>query len=172
MFNGKGFFFVLGSGLAILVLIGFLIAMPAFAQGGGMMGNDNRMGPGSGSGPGYNGGYGSGGMMGGYGSGGMMGGYGSGGMMGGYGMGPGMMYLLDSLLGFGFALTAMLSTNVTITLWALIPLAGVCGGLFFFAPRIHLASRAVQDHLAALSARAQESFGGARVVKTLSLIHI
>ena len=84
-------------------------------------------------------------------------------------IGPAAMYLLDSLLTFGLALTVMLGESPTLTLYALIPLIGICGSLFFFAPRIHHASRAVQDQLAAISARAQESFAGGRVVKTFAI---
>ena len=83
-------------------------------------------------------------------------------------VGPAAMYLLDSLLTFAGALTVMLATNALLTLYALGPLAGVCAGLLLFAPRIHKASREVQDRMAAVSARAQESFAGGRVVKTFA----
>lgn len=84
-------------------------------------------------------------------------------------IGPATMYLLDSLLTFGLALSVMLRENPTLTLYALLPLLGICASLFFFAPRIHRASRAVQDQLAAISARAQESFAGGRVIKTFAI---
>lgn len=84
-------------------------------------------------------------------------------------IGPAAMYLLDSLLTFGLALSVMLRESPTLTLWALVPLIGICLSLFFFAPRIHHASRAVQDQLAAISARAQESFAGGRVIKTFAI---
>ncbi len=63
----------------------------------------------------------------------------------------------------------LLSVNAELTLYAVAPLLGIAVGLFFFAPRIHKASRAVQDQLAAISARAQESFAGGRVVKTFAI---
>ncbi len=84
-------------------------------------------------------------------------------------IGPAAMYLLDSLLTFGLALSVMLGESPALTLWALVPLIGICASLFFFAPRIHHASRAVQDQLAAISARAQESFAGGRVIKTFAI---
>jgi len=83
-------------------------------------------------------------------------------------IGPAAMYFTDSVLTFGLALAVMLKTNASLTLVALLPLVGICAGLFFFAPRIHRASRAVQDQLAAISTRSQESFSGARVVKTFA----
>ncbi|MHC4972205.1 MAG: ABC transporter ATP-binding protein [Planctomycetota bacterium] len=84
-------------------------------------------------------------------------------------IGPAAMYLLDSLLTFGLALSVMLEESPALTLYALVPLIGICLSLFFFAPRIHRASRAVQDQLAAISARAQESFAGGRVIKTFAI---
>jgi len=84
-------------------------------------------------------------------------------------IGPALMYLLDSSLTFVGALGVMLATNFELTLYALGPLAGICAGLFVLAPRIHAASRVVQDRLAGISARAQESFAGGRVVKTFAI---
>jgi len=84
-------------------------------------------------------------------------------------VGPAVMWLLDALLSFGIAFTVMLVINPTVALWTLAPLLGISLALFLFAPRIHVASRIVQDKLAAISARAQESFAGARVVKTFAI---
>jgi hypothetical protein len=113
MNNTKRWFSIaIGSGLAVLLLVGVLTAVPAFAQGpGGMMGG-GMMG-----GPGYNGGmpsgYGPGGMMGytgttnGYGPGGMMSGT-MGGMMGG-----GMMWSSNSPF---FAIEPLTLAEATATL--------------------------------------------------------
>jgi len=85
------------------------------------------------------------------------------------GAGPAVMWFLDSILSFGIAFTVMLFVNPTLALWTLAPLLGVSLALLLFAPRIHVASRAVQDKLAAIAARSQESFAGARVVKTFAI---
>jgi ATP-binding cassette, subfamily B, multidrug efflux pump len=84
-------------------------------------------------------------------------------------VGPAVMWLLDALLSFGIAFTVMLVVNPTLAIWTLAPLFGISVALFLFAPRIHVASRAVQDKLAEISARSQESFAGARVVKTFAI---
>jgi ATP-binding cassette subfamily B protein len=86
-------------------------------------------------------------------------------------IGPAMMYIADAILRFALCLTVMLLVNVQLTLWVLVPLAGIAAGLFRLAPRIHRASRAVQDQLATISARTQESMAGARVVKTFAIEH-
>lgn len=62
MFNNKWFSIAIGSGLAVLLLVGLFTVMPAFAQGGGMMGGYGPGGMMGGSG--YNGSYGPGWMMG------------------------------------------------------------------------------------------------------------
>lgn len=68
MSNTKRWFSIaLGSGLAVLLLVGALTIAPAFAQGGGMMGGSGGMGSGGMMGDsGFNNGmpFGSGGMMG------------------------------------------------------------------------------------------------------------
>ena len=96
MFNNRWFSIAVGSGLAVLLLVGLFTVMPAFAQGGGMMGNNG------------------GGMMGGSGSGGMMGNggsFGPGWMMGDtqgftgtnqFGFGSGMMGgMMNGMMGGG-----------------------------------------------------------------------
>jgi len=83
-------------------------------------------------------------------------------------IGPAFMYLADSVLKFGFALVILLRANTVLTFYALVPLLGIAAGLFYFAPRIHRAARVVQDKLAGISARSQESFAGARVIKTFA----
>jgi len=83
-------------------------------------------------------------------------------------IGPSIMYLTDAILKSGGVLVLMLLINPELTLWSLSPLVGIAIGLVYFAPRIHRASRAVQDRLAAISARSQESFAGGRVVKTFA----
>jgi len=84
-------------------------------------------------------------------------------------IGPAVMWLMDSLLSFGTAFTVMLFVNATLALWTLAPLLGISVVLYVLAPRIHVASRAVQDKLAAIAARSQESFAGARVIKTFAI---
>jgi hypothetical protein len=109
MFNNRWFSIAVGSGLAVLLLVGLFTVMPAFAQGGGMMG-----GSGSGGMMGDGGGFGPGGMMdnsGSFGPGWMMGdtqgftgtnqfGFGSG-MMGGGMMGGMMNGMMSSMMGGG-----------------------------------------------------------------------
>lgn len=83
-------------------------------------------------------------------------------------IGPSIMYFADSILKSVGVVFIMLSIQPELTAWALAPLIGIMFGLIWFAPRIHTAARTVQDGLAAISARSQESFAGGRVVKTFA----
>ncbi len=83
-------------------------------------------------------------------------------------LGPAIMYLTDAVLKIGFAIPALLWLNASLTFWSVPALAGIGVGLLFIAPRLHHAARAAQDQLAAVSARAQESFAGVRVVKSFA----
>ncbi len=83
--------------------------------------------------------------------------------------GPAMMYLADAALRTPVVLALMFFLNVEVAAFALLPLAGIFVTLLFMAPRLKEASRVVQDQLAEISARAQESFSGARVVKTFAM---
>jgi ATP-binding cassette subfamily B protein len=80
-------------------------------------------------------------------------------------IGPGPMYVSSTLVLFPLAAAAMLSISVPVSLLALAPLLLIVGVVRLLAPSVMRRSREVQDRLGDLSARAQESFAGARVVR-------
>jgi ATP-binding cassette subfamily B protein len=82
-----------------------------------------------------------------------------------FSVGPGVMYLSQTAVKFPLAIGLMLWMDWRLTLLLLVPLSGVALIVRLTAPSILRRSRAVQDRLADLSARAQESFAGARVVR-------
>ncbi len=82
-----------------------------------------------------------------------------------FSVGPGIMYLAQTAVKFPAALAVMLWMDWRLTLLVLAPLCGVAIVVRAMAPSILRRSRAVQERLADLSARAQESFAGARVVR-------
>ena len=83
-------------------------------------------------------------------------------------IGPAVMYLCGTVIMFPAALAVMLSLNVTLTLLAMAPLAGLTASTLWFNPRVRRYTTKGQEDLAELSARAQENFAGARVVKAFS----
>lgn len=81
------------------------------------------------------------------------------------GYGPGLMHLAGTgLLTLGAALM-MFWHSPLLTLFASVPMLVLFFALKSLLPRIHERSQKVQEHLATLSTRAQESFSGVRVVK-------
>lgn len=80
-------------------------------------------------------------------------------------VGPGPMYVASTLVLLPLALVAMTQISVPVSLAALAPLLAIGLVVRMLAPRIMKRSRAVQDRVGDLSARAQESFAGARVVR-------
>ncbi|MFQ5844220.1 MAG: ABC transporter ATP-binding protein, partial [Planctomycetota bacterium] len=83
-------------------------------------------------------------------------------------IGPGVMYLTDSLLRTPVLLALMFAVNAELAVYAVLPLLAIAVSILILAPRLHGAARMVQDQLADITARSQESFSGARVIKTFA----
>ncbi len=83
-------------------------------------------------------------------------------------VGPGLMYILNTVVVLPVAVWVMWDMSPALTLLNLVPLAGIAFGTLFVAPRMHEASVQVQETQAAMSTRAQESFAGVRVVKSFA----
>jgi len=86
-----------------------------------------------------------------------------------FSVGPGVMYLAQTAVAFPAALVAMWTMSPRLTLVLLLPLAGIAAVVRWLSPAVLRGSRAVQDRTADLSARAQESFAGVRVVRSYAV---
>ena len=73
-------------------------------------------------------------------------------------VGPGPMYVMGTVVLLPLALLAMTRISTPVSLVALTPLVAIGLVVRLVAPRIMKRSRAVQDRIGDLSARAQESF--------------
>src|SRR5688572_12043613 len=82
--------------------------------------------------------------------------------------GMGIMALASTGLTFAFSMAGMCLIDVKLALIALVPLSLVTIVTAATGPLMHKFSLAVQDQLSVLSARAQENFTGARVVKSFT----
>jgi ATP-binding cassette subfamily B protein len=82
-----------------------------------------------------------------------------------FSLGPGLMYVLSTLVTFPTALVLMARVSVPLMLATLVPLLVILVFVKVLSPGILKRTRAVQDRTGDLSARAQESFAGARVVR-------
>jgi ATP-binding cassette subfamily B protein len=80
-------------------------------------------------------------------------------------IGPSVMYLSDTILGFIGAFGVMVSIDWRLALVALIPLPCVSVSVKYFGTAIHKRFEQIQAQLSDLSAVAQESFAGVRVVR-------
>lgn len=80
-------------------------------------------------------------------------------------VGPAVMYSANTLILFVAALGLMLSTNVRLTLVALIPLPFVSIAVRYFGSAIHRRFERIQAQLSDLSAVTQEALSGVRVVR-------
>jgi ATP-binding cassette subfamily B multidrug efflux pump len=84
-------------------------------------------------------------------------------------IGPGSMYVLGSLFMVPGSLIVLFGISPTLTLAMSLPLLLVAVAMAVMTPRLQRHSIAVQESLAEIAARAQESFAGIRVVKGYGL---
>jgi ATP-binding cassette subfamily B protein len=80
-------------------------------------------------------------------------------------IGPSVMYSANTLLAFVVALILMVSIDARLTLLSLIPLPFVSVSVKYFGSAIHRRFEQIQAQLSDLSAVAQESLSGVRVVR-------
>ena len=80
-------------------------------------------------------------------------------------LGPGLMYFASTLVTFCFAVTLMCRIDVRLTFLALIPLPILSFTVARLGGRIHHYYEAIQDRFGKLTAKAQETLAGIRVVK-------
>ncbi|MBL0938149.1 MAG: ABC transporter ATP-binding protein [Gemmatimonadaceae bacterium] len=79
--------------------------------------------------------------------------------------GPALMYLVNTIAGGLFALGMMVRISPTLTLWALLPMAGLPLLMLRLGKLVHLRFEAVQAQFSQLTTRAQENLAGVRVVR-------
>ena len=80
-------------------------------------------------------------------------------------LGPGIMYFANTVITFCFAVTLMCTIDVRLTLIALIPLPILSFTVARLGASIHKYYEAIQDRFGKMTAKAQETLAGIRVVK-------
>ncbi len=83
-------------------------------------------------------------------------------------LGPGVMYLVNTVVVAVVSIGFMLSISPRITLFSLAPLPLVSLAVWFFGDRIHRRFEEIQAHFATLSAKVQENLAGVRVVRAFA----
>ena len=80
-------------------------------------------------------------------------------------LGPGIMYFANTIVTFCFAVALMLRIDVRLTLLALVPLPILSLAVARLGGKIHHFYEAIQDRFGKMTAKAQETLAGIRVVK-------
>jgi ATP-binding cassette subfamily B protein len=80
-------------------------------------------------------------------------------------LGPAIMYSANTVVFTAGALAFMLSISPKLTLYAFLPLPAVSITIQYFGRRIHERFERIQAMFSDISARAQENFSGARVIR-------
>lgn len=81
-------------------------------------------------------------------------------------LGPGILYAINLIFLFIFVIWSMLSVNITLTMFSLLPLPLLSVAIYFVSMIINKRSERIQRQLAFLNTIAQEVYSGIRVVKS------
>lgn len=80
--------------------------------------------------------------------------------------GPAVMYSLNMAVSFIVTLVLMLKTDVTLTIYTIIPLPILSISIYYLSKLIHKKTTVVQEYLSKLTTAAQETFSGIRIIKS------
>lgn len=81
-------------------------------------------------------------------------------------LGPAIMYMINVFFLFAMVIYTMLSINVSLTLWVLLPMPFLTLSIFYVNNLINKKSEAIQAQLSVLTSNAQEFYSGIRVLKS------
>jgi ATP-binding cassette subfamily B protein len=80
--------------------------------------------------------------------------------------GPAVMYSLNMIVTFTVTFILMLRTDITLTLYTIIPLPILSISIYYLSRLIHKKTIIVQQYLSTLTTSAQETFSGIRIIKS------
>lgn len=83
--------------------------------------------------------------------------------------GPAVMYSLNTLVSIVVTLILMIRTDVTLTLYTLLPLPILSVMIYYLSRLIHKKTTIVQQYLSKLTTTAQETFSGVRIIKSYAI---
>ncbi len=81
-------------------------------------------------------------------------------------LGPAMLYFINLVSLFFIVITSMLSVNVELTLYTLLPLPVLSISIYIVSNIINKKSAVIQKQLSTLNSQAQEVYSGIRVIKS------
>ncbi|MBE9584490.1 ABC transporter ATP-binding protein [Mucilaginibacter sp. JRF] len=81
-------------------------------------------------------------------------------------LGPGIMYTVNTVVLFILVIYAMLTVNVKLAIYSVLPMPILAGIIYYVNNIINTRSEMIQERLSSLSGFVQETFSGIRVVKS------
>jgi ATP-binding cassette subfamily B multidrug efflux pump len=81
-------------------------------------------------------------------------------------LGPGIMYTINTVVLFVLVIYAMLTVNVQLAIYSVLPMPVLAGIIYYVNEKINNRSEKIQERLSSLSGFVQETFSGIRVVKS------
>jgi ATP-binding cassette subfamily B multidrug efflux pump len=81
-------------------------------------------------------------------------------------LGPGIMYAINTIVLFILVIYAMLTVNVRLAIFSVLPMPILVGLIYYVNNVINFRSEKIQQRLSALSSFVQENFSGIRVIKS------
>jgi ATP-binding cassette subfamily B multidrug efflux pump len=81
-------------------------------------------------------------------------------------LGPGIMYTINTVVLFVLVIYAMLTVNVRLAIFSVLPLPILAGIIYYVNNTINFRSEKIQERLSALSSFVQENFSGIRIIKS------
>jgi len=81
-------------------------------------------------------------------------------------LGPGIMYTINTVVLFIMVIYAMLTVNVRLAVFSVLPLPILAFIIYYVNNIIHFRSEKIQERLSGLSSFVQENFSGIRIIKS------
>lgn len=81
-------------------------------------------------------------------------------------IGPAVMYSIDTMIRLIIVVTIMISINLPLTIYSLLPLPILSYGVYRIGKLIHEKYTRIQENFSELTTRAQENFSGIRIIKS------
>lgn len=81
-------------------------------------------------------------------------------------IGPSVMYSIDTVVRLIIVVAIMISINISLTIYSLLPLPILSYGVYRIGKLIHEKYSRIQENFSELTTRAQENFSGIRIIKS------
>lgn len=84
-------------------------------------------------------------------------------------IGPAIMYFANMIFTFVVVIYQMLQANASLTVWVLLPLPVLSYSIYQVSRCMNMGNKLIQEQLSLLTASAQETFAGIRIIKSFGM---